>query len=627
MKFLVELQRRNVIRAGLAYGLFAWALLQVVDFVLDVIGAPNWIMQTLVVLALAGLPAVLVFAWVFELTPEGFKRDAEVPRERSARPQTARRLDGVILVSIALLAAFLIADRFQPTPPPEPATAPAEPAEQAASKAPASEETPVSSTDAAVTVLPTDGARSIAVLPFVNMSPDPDNEYFADGVSEEILNVLVDVEDLRVAARTSSFAFKGSALGIAEIAEKLGVEYVLEGSVRKAGDQLRITAQLIQAKDGFHLWSETYDRRLTNIFAIQDEIADNIARVLEVELAGGDHSYTRVQDLPPELYEKFLKARFLVRRRNEADTNEAIGLLREVTAAEPQFPDGLALLAEALSYRGEFRVIRGGERDPDDESDIGQLVSRALALEPDHALAYLLDAWLVNRPDSPLEIILKMRRAIELDPSEQRPHHWLSIRYMLAGYLERGKEEAAIAVELDPDQANARGQLGLALQLLGSHSEAETQFREQLRLGNPSAANDLVDTAVLAGDLERARNLTKELPWSDPADADRIDRFLDVAEDPRNVPEFVAYLRANPVQARRAYLELMTLGEYEAAYELYNGNFWRAWAEQFADARALPEFQSYIRENRLPEVWDALGPPPACRKAGDTYDCAPEDTP
>jgi len=163
--------------------------------------------------------------------------------------------------------------------------------------------------------LATESGQSIAVLPFVNMSADADNEYFSDGVSEEILNVLAGVPELKVAARTSAFAFKGSNQSIAEIAAKLGVSYVLEGSVRKVGDQVRITAQLIKADDGFHLWSQSYDRELTNIFAIQDEIAGSIAEMLEVQLLGEQKNFTTTKDLSPENYEKFLKARFLICRR------------------------------------------------------------------------------------------------------------------------------------------------------------------------------------------------------------------------------------------------------------------------------------------------------------------------
>lgn len=593
MSFFGELKRRNVFRMAGLYVVGAWLVVQVAETVLPAFDVPGWVLRAIIILLAIGFIPALAFSWLFELTPDGVKRDGEVVPERAAAPRTARRMDRWMLAGIGAILLLIVAEWFWPS--------------------------------AQVETFPSGTASeaSIAVLPFVNMSPDPDNEYFADGVAEEILNVLVGVADLKVAARTSSFAFKGSELGIGEIAERLGVSHVLEGSVRKAGDQVRVTAQLIQAGDGFHLWSDTYDRQLTNIFAIQDEIAQNIARVLEVQLGGREKPYTRVVDLPPELYEKFLRARFLVRRRNEPDGEEAIRLLRDVTAAEPQFPDGLALLAEALSYREEFFRDRGEEPDPADRREISELLSRTLALEPDHALAYLLDSWLVNRPEHPLEIIRRMHRAIELDPSEQRPHHWLSIRYTLAGYLERAREEAATAVDLDPDQANARSNLGRVHQMLGNFGEAEVNFRAQLRLGNPDGAARVVHTAVLAGDLERARDLAKELPWPDPDDEDRIARFLAAVADAAEIPGFIAHLRANPVQARRAYPELMILGEYEAAYEFYDGNFWLAWSVHFGDARSLPQFETYVRESRLPEVWDVLGTPPACRKTAEGYDCSP----
>lgn len=622
MSLYSELKRRNVIRVAVAYLVAAWLLLQVADVLMGVLDLPEFIGRAVFLLLVIGFLPVLLFAWAFELTPEGLRPDRGEGAAPPASPGPARKLDVAVIAMLVAVAALVVFDRLSPGSPADPAAT--------ASDGPTVESGPADDDAGATAPVAADaraaGAQagpSIAVLPFVNMSPDPDNEYFADGVAEEILNVLVGVADLKVAARTSSFAFKGSELGIGEIAERLGVSHVLEGSVRKAGDQVRVTAQLIQAGDGFHLWSDTYDRQLTNIFAIQDEIAQNIARVLEVQLGGREKPYTRVVDLPPELYEKFLRARFLVRRRNEPDGEEAIRLLRDVTAAEPQFPDGLALLAEALSYREEFFRDRGEEPDPADRREISELLSRTLALEPDHALAYLLDSWLVNRPEHPLEIIRRMQRAIELDPSEQRPHHWLSIRYTLAGYLERAREEAATAVDLDPDQANARSNLGRVHQMLGNFGEAEVNFRAQLRLGNPDGAARVVHTAVLAGDLERARDLAKELPWPDPDDEDRIARFLAAVADAAEIPGFIAHLRANPVQARRAYPELMILGEYEAAYEFYDGNFWLAWSVHFGDARSLPQFETYVRESRLPEVWDVLGTPPACRKTAEGYDCSP----
>ena len=274
MSFFTELKRRNVIRVGLAYLLIAWVLLQAADFALDLIDAPNWVIQALFVIAAIGLPAVAVFAWVFEMTPEGIKREADIDRSQSITPHTGRKLDRVIIGALALAVAYLLVDKLYLGE-----HGGAEPggalATQVAATTPDTE-----ATDAAPQL------ASVAVLPFVNMSNDPDNEYFSDGLTETLLHMLAQLPDLKVAARTSSFAFKGRNTAIEEVAATLGVAHVLEGSVQKAGDRVRVTAQLIRAEDGFHVWSQNYTEPLEDIFAIQDTIAGQVADALGASLAG-----------------------------------------------------------------------------------------------------------------------------------------------------------------------------------------------------------------------------------------------------------------------------------------------------------------------------------------------------
>ncbi|MEJ2534175.1 MAG: adenylyl cyclase, partial [Gammaproteobacteria bacterium] len=236
MNLFGELKRRNVFRVGIAYVLLGWVVMQAADFALDLIDAPNWIIQVFFIAGLVGLPFALFFAWAFEVTPEGIKREAEVDRSASITPTTGRKLDRAIIVFLALAVALLLGDRFFMSGSTEAAPRVASPAPAAPGQEPAAQEPE----DQA----PTDPKKSVAVLAFENMSPDAENEYFADGVSEEILNVLADLPELRVIARTSAFSFKGSDATVAEIAEKLDVGYVLEGSVRKAGDRVRVTAQL-----------------------------------------------------------------------------------------------------------------------------------------------------------------------------------------------------------------------------------------------------------------------------------------------------------------------------------------------------------------------------------------------
>ncbi len=305
MSLFQELKRRNVFRVGMAYALVAWVLLQIVDFVLEVISAPDWILQVFVLAAAVGLPVALIVSWVFEMTPEGIKRESEIDRSQSITPDTGRKLDRVIIAFLAAAVVILLADRFVSRPQPiadsPPLAVSGELEKQEDSRGPGVADT----------------EKSIAVLPFVNMSPDPDQEFFSDGISEEILNLLVRLPGLKVAGRTSSFSFKDSGANLREIGEKLRVSHILEGSVRKSGDRVRITAQLIQVEDGFHLWSETYDRQLVDIFAVQDEISAAIANALAVQLAlsGSNASRSNSTTTNIEAYETYLRSRSLVDRR------------------------------------------------------------------------------------------------------------------------------------------------------------------------------------------------------------------------------------------------------------------------------------------------------------------------
>ena len=246
-----ELKRRNVFRVGLAYVAVAWLVLQAADIVLDNIAAPAWLMQVLMLLMVVGLPIALVFAWAFELTPEGIKKEKEVDRSQSITHKTGQKLNRTIIVVLVAAVAFLLVDKFM-----------------------LQGESPE---DMVID-------RSVAVLPFVAMSRGEDDEYFADGLTEEILNSLARVPELLVTARTSAFHFKGQDIPVPEIARALGVAHIVEGSVRRDGDQLRVTTQLIRADDGFHLWSKNYDRETVDTFGVQTDIAEEISSALGVVL-------------------------------------------------------------------------------------------------------------------------------------------------------------------------------------------------------------------------------------------------------------------------------------------------------------------------------------------------------
>jgi TolB-like protein len=300
MGLITELKRRNVFRVAIAYTVIAWVLAQVADLAFDNFGTPEWVPKSVLFVLALGFPLAIFFAWAFEMTPDGVKLEKDVDRSQSITPQTGRKLDFLIIAVLVVAVGLLLADKFvlQESP------------------------TTAGPDVTAVTV------KSVAVLPFVAMSSGPDDEYFADGLTEEILNSLAQLPELLVTARTSAFAFKGQDVSITDIAAKLGVAHVVEGSVRRAGERLRITAQLIRANDGFHLWSDTYERSGEDSFGVQGEIAEKVAAALDVVLDDEQLAIMRSSGLRnPEAFIAFQKGLELAARAHEADGDEQVAIL------------------------------------------------------------------------------------------------------------------------------------------------------------------------------------------------------------------------------------------------------------------------------------------------------------
>jgi adenylate cyclase len=278
MSLFAELKRRNVVRVGAAYALVGWVIAQIAEFAFENFGAPDWVLKSVVVILLLGLPLALFFAWAFEMTPEGLKREKDVDRSESITPQTGRKLDRAIIGVLVVALGWFAWDKFFV-------------ADEETSSEPTVQTT--ISDDSRGNTLAALSAKSVAVLPFVAMSSGPDDEYFADGLTEEILNSLAQLPELLVTARTSAFSFKGRDIPVQEIATALGVRHIVEGSVRKSGERLRVTAQLIRANDGFHLWSETYDSTSADTITVQENIAEKIAVAMDVVLDEGKREAMR----------------------------------------------------------------------------------------------------------------------------------------------------------------------------------------------------------------------------------------------------------------------------------------------------------------------------------------------
>ena len=485
-----ELKRRNVIRIAGLYLVGAWLIVQVASTVLPAFDAPDWMLRALITLLAIGFLPALTFAWAFELTPEGLKREKDVDRAESITPHTGKKLDRVIMVVLAIALGYFAFDKFVLSPGREHAIA-----ESARS---------VGRSEALVESY---GDKSIAVLPFMNMSTDKDQEYFADGISEELLNLLAKVPQLRVTSRSSAFSFKGQNLEISEIAKRLNVAHVLEGSVRKAGNQVRITAQLVDARSDTHLWSETYDRPLDRLFAVQDEIAAAVVAQLKIKLLGAAPK-SRASD--PKAYALYLQARQLSRQNTSEGYERSIALYQQALAIDDDMAaawDGLASVyinqvGIALRPIDEgFRLAR-------------EAVNNALAIDPEFGLAHAGLGWIAMHYDGDLaasarhyehalaleptnaEIIrntaalarnlARLDTAIALgefvtarDPVHAQAHGNLGETYRHAGRLDATIASYRIALSLSPGRAYAQYAIGVALLLKGDPAGALTAMQQE----------------------------------------------------------------------------------------------------------------------------------------------------
>jgi TolB-like protein/Tfp pilus assembly protein PilF len=405
--FLAELNRRNVIRVAVFYGAGSWLLLQVADVLLEIIDAPDGSLRLIAAVLALGFPFALILAWVFEITPEGVKRESELDRSQPAG-QAGRKLDIATIALLVLAIGVLAWDRFAGRPADTPAVA-----ERAA---PA---------DARPGEAPRD--LSIGVLPFVNMSVDPENEYFSEGLSEELLNVLAKIDDFRVAGRTSSFAFKGQNQDLRAIGERLGVANILEGSVRKQGDRVRVTAQLVDTRSGYHLWSDTYDRQLDDIFAIQDEIATEVVRALRLALLPADAAVIRqTAKGDVEAYNHYLRGQFHVRLRTRAGLDRALEEFQQSILVDPDYAPPYAGIAMVYALLDNY-----GYRSLTETHQLAnRALQRALELDPQSDEAWAVRGLLISqaagaRQRRP-EARAALERAVEINPNNAMAHLWLS---------------------------------------------------------------------------------------------------------------------------------------------------------------------------------------------------------
>jgi len=487
--FFEELKRRNVIRVGVAYTVAAWLLAQVMQLAAESFEAPAWVMKMLITVLVIGLPVALVFSWAYEITPEGLRREREVIKDRSITHETGKKLNVLTSALLVLAIGFMAVDRFVLEPRPG---------------APEKGSGSISQIEPDPGIVPGPGIgaadHSIAVLPFADMSPDKDQEYFTDGISEELLNLLAKIPELRVAARTSSFQFKGQAGDIAEIAKQLKVTNILEGSVRKAGDRVRITAQLIKADDGYHLWSETWDRTLDDVFAIQDEISAAVVDALKITLLGEAPHSTETN---PDAYALYLQGTYLLNQRTREAWEKAEQVYNKALRIDPDYAAAWAGLSQVQSALAGY-----GHRDLDTGmTQARESVERALALDPALGSAWANLASLLSTYEWDYGASGEAtQRALELEPNNSMVLRQAGNQAKFTGRLNEAIALYKRALDLDPINSFLYGDLVGALQASNRFKEAENYARDLLNLNEQvsSAHSNLSYILMEQGDLEGA---------------------------------------------------------------------------------------------------------------------------
>jgi TolB-like protein/Tfp pilus assembly protein PilF len=581
-----QLRQRNVHRVALAYLAGAWLLIQVVETLTPDVLPAGAVRATFIVVAIGFIPAV-VLAWVFEWTPEGLKRESARPA--GTRPPESRWLDRAIVVTLVLAVAYFAIDKFIVDPVRD------------------EKEIRAATTEAvedalAGQLLEKYSNRSVLVLPFLNMSSDEEQEYFADGISEELLNLLAKVEELRVISRSTSWTFKGKEIDVADVRERLDVSHILEGSVRKAGKQVRITAQLIDARTNSHLWSETYDRNLDNIFAIQDEISAMVVDQLKLELLAGP---PRAEEIDPVAYDLYLRGKHLTHTvRTDQAFDEAIELLSRAVDLAPDYVPAIWELARAiLGTRGSGSP----EEEAMKENRMRSLVDRMVELAPDSSYANGWLSYFAER-EGDLQTAALYRERATAGATDSNLYLQQAITAQWLMMLGRPEEAAALAlyvVDRDPACTGCVNILATTFRLGGRHREAAEVLEKLLewRDGDPYVYWNLGVAWLVAGEpgksleyFEQAPPVNREMgrimAFHDLGRHDEFEaEFSKLLSDPEQHPEAIARVAAWTGQNDLAfeYLERAIDREGpEFAQDIKRG------ADLYAPIQSDPRWQAFL---------------------------------
>ena len=602
MSFWGELKRRNVFKIGVAYVIVAWLIIQAVATIFPVLQLPEWAVTLVTSLLIIGFPIALLLAWAYEVTPEGIKRTKEVPLSKSIRHLTGQKLMYVVVALLVIAVAFLIIDNYiLEREIIEPESVTTEP-----------EQMPVVSDVE-------EAPKTIAVIPFVNLSPDPNQEYFVDGLSEELLNCLSKIAGLSVTSRTSSFLYKDSDKSIQEIAGVLGVDHILEGSVRKAGNALRITAQLIRAKDDFHLWSETYDRELKDIFEVQEDIATAVADELKETLQIGSLKQLGGTD-NTAAYELYLVARGQL---IDFEMDRALGSIDAALLLDPEFALAYALksyIHNGLAYAGSDSRIAA-------ELDAGlQAAQKAIELEPNLAEAHLALGIVRTSEAKWIEAETAYQKALELttDPSSRHELE-LAAQYISVGYFEKAKGILEARIRTESNRLWYSQYIELLFAFFGDRQKAEEENKIAKELFGDEWRDDIIMFSLRlgSGDIVPRDEWPKEVSVEFDAlgiDLESPEQSLAVYRQIYvNMGDKVPIASLMGISMLAAYfddpdfaMELIEKVGIQRVDAISN-----LWYPVMKEVRQLPRFKEFVKEIGLVDYWNEFGWPDLCRPVGD----------
>jgi len=600
---IAELKRRHVLKVGAAYLVVAWIAVQVASIAFPTFEAPAWVLRVFILIAMLGFPIAVVMAWMLELTPDGMKVEPA--------PIGNKRVFGIAAAFVALAVTWYFVG--------QPALRPLDAKRLA-------EAGDTTTTPGSESIPKPPSPRSIAVLPFVNMSADKDNEFFSDGISEELLNALVRVDGLQVASRTSSFAYKGSPLGAAAIAREMNVAHILEGSVRKSGATVRITAQLIDTANDRHVWSQTFDRKLDDIFAVQDEIAKAVVDALRGKLEGpAPAALVQADTENMQAYELYLEARAQFLKRQ--DLPGALRKFERVVAMDPNFArgyEGVAMTATILPGWGYF--------DRDYRTVAVEAADKALALDPSLSSPWAVKGWAVQYGwPGDFERGLEYRdKAIAADPRNATAYLWRGVSWFYLGFFDKAIADFRECLRLDPAYDNCHNHLAAALVTRGDEKAGLTALEGNLERAIPvSRAEHFVGPLVANGDRRAALAMLALLDVAPELRKPIVDTLADPSGKPhpqaRALIERYGRTDRSPDTASLGQAPLyLWLGVPEGITGLDDSkrDTIIAWERHPASFRNSAPMKARLVASGVVAYWRKRGFPPQCHPVGaDDFRC------